>query len=126
MGFARGDEQGADLVIRAQRVASEKGIIHAGAIFHTHHGTHYCSTRFARYCAANELRRSMGARMQCWDNAAAELFFSKLKSERLDWIDFRTRRQAAANVTDYINRGLRPESLSHISERERSHPLIPL
>ncbi|AZZ49641.1 hypothetical protein C5E02_10690 [Rathayibacter rathayi] len=44
----------------------------------------------------------MGARMQCWDNAAAESFFSKLKSERLDWINFNTRRHAAAEVADYI------------------------
>lgn len=102
LGFATGAKQGANLAIRALRVASATGIVHAGAVFHTDHGTQYRSKRFARYCVANGLRRSMGARMQCWDNAAAESFFSKLKSERLDWIDFNTRQQAAAEVTDYI------------------------
>ena len=45
----------------------------------------------------------MGARMQCWDNAAAESFFSKLKSERLDWIDFTTRKHATSEVAHYIH-----------------------
>lgn len=103
LGFATGARQGTDLVIRAMRTASHTGIIHPGAIFHTDHGTQYRSKRFANYCAANGIRRSMGARMQCWDNAAAETFFSKLKSERLDWIDFTTRHHATLEVTAYIN-----------------------
>lgn len=103
LGFATGAKQGADIAVRALRVAATTGVIRPGAIFHTDHGTQYRSKRFARYCSANGIRRSMGARMQCWDNAAAESFFSKLKSERLDWIDFATRRQAATEVTSYIS-----------------------
>ena len=40
--------------------------------------------------------------MQCWDNAAAETFFSKLKSERLNWLTFTTRRAARDEVISYI------------------------
>ena len=45
----------------------------------------------------------MGGRMECWDNAAAETFFSKLKGERLDWLTFTTRNAATAEVADYIS-----------------------
>lgn len=102
LGFATGAKQGADIAVRALRAATATGVVRPGAIFHTDHGTQYRSKRFARYCSANGVRRSMGARMQCWDNATAESFFSKLKSERLDWIDFTTRRHAATEVADYI------------------------
>ncbi|TFC63428.1 hypothetical protein E3O62_03030 [Cryobacterium sp. TMT2-15-1] len=47
--------------------------------------------------------RSMGAKMQCWDNAAAETFFSKLTSESLNWQTFTTRRKARTEVINYIH-----------------------
>lgn len=45
----------------------------------------------------------MGAKFECWDNAVAESFFSKLKNERLRWLSFTTRHAAAWEVRDYIN-----------------------
>jgi len=44
----------------------------------------------------------MGKNFQCWDNAVAESFFSKLKNERLRWLRFATRRHAAREIADYI------------------------
>ena len=102
LGFATGHRQTTDLIVRAMTAARKSGLIVPGAIFHSDHGTQYRSKRFTNYCRRAGIHRSMGARMQCWDNAAAESFFSKLKSERLDWLTFTTRRAAAAEVVDYI------------------------
>lgn len=103
LGYAMGATMTTQLIIRALNMAVQTGHVQPGAVFHSDHGVQYRSKRFARYCGRNGIRRSMGARMQCWDNAAAETFFSKLKSERLNWLTFTSRRTARAEVISYIN-----------------------
>jgi len=103
LGFACGSRQTSELIIRAMTAARRSGLITPGAVFHSDHGTQYRSKRFKNHCRRLGIRRSMGALMECWDNASAETFFSKLKSERLDWITFKTREAATIEVIDYIN-----------------------
>jgi putative transposase len=102
LGFATGKQQTTKLIVQAMTNARKGGLIVPGAIFHSDHGTQYRSRQFQNYCRRAGIRQSMGALMQCWDNAAAESFFSKLKAERLDWITFDTRQAATTEVTDYI------------------------
>jgi putative transposase len=101
LGHATGTRQSANLVVRALRNARATGLVPAGAIFHSDHGVQYRSKAFARECGTG-IRRSMGARFQCWDNAVAESFFSKLKTERLDWLTFTTRQAAATEIGNYV------------------------
>lgn len=103
LGHATGKRQTAELVVTALRRAIATGIVTAGAIFHSDHGSQYRSKRFARFCGKNAIRRSMGAKFECWDNAVAESFFAKLKNERLRWLSFTTRQAAAWEVRDYID-----------------------
>lgn len=103
LGHASGTRQSAELIVTALRRAIRTGIVAAGAIFHSDHGAQYRSKRFTRFCGQHTIRRSMGAKFECWDNAVAESFFSKLKNERLRWLTFTTRRAAAWEVRDYIN-----------------------
>ena len=103
LGFACGSRQTSELIIRAMTAARKSGLITPGVVFHSDHGTQYRSKRFKNHCRRLGIRRSMGALMECWDNASAETFFSKLKSERLDWITFKTREAATIEVIDYIN-----------------------
>jgi len=103
LGHASGKRQSAELIVTALRRAIRTGIVTAGAIFHSDHGTQYRSKRFTRFCGKHAIRRSMGAKFECWDNAVAESFFSKLKNERLRWLTFTTRHAAAWEVRDYIN-----------------------
>ena len=66
--------------------------------------------------------------MQCWDNAAAETFFSKLKTERLDWMTFTTRAAARAEVADYIhhfNTARLHETLAYLTPHEKLNELRP-
>jgi putative transposase len=102
LGFATSPRMTTALIMRALTVARNTGVVKRGAVFHSDHGVQYRSKQFAKYCGRHGILRSMGGRMECWDNAAAESFFSKLKVERLDWIRFTTRAAAAAEVTDYI------------------------
>lgn len=103
IGHATGARMTTPLVIQALANARRSGLVSRGAIFHTDHGVQYRSKTFADYCGRHGIRRSMGGRMECWDNAVAESFFSKLKTERLDWATFDTREAARAEVDDYIN-----------------------
>ena len=102
LGWASSKRQTAALVITALSRAIATGHVRPGAIFHSDHGTQYRSRRVTRFCARAGLRRSMGKNFECWDNAVAESFFSKLKNERLRWLRFTTRHAATREVADYI------------------------
>lgn len=101
LGHASGSRMTTSLIIRALRNARATGLVPVGAIFHSDHGAQYRSRKFARECGTGILR-SMGGKFQCWDNAVAETFFQKLKTERLNWLTFTTRRAAASEVDNYI------------------------
>jgi putative transposase len=103
LGHASGSTQTAKLVIRALNAARATGLVAPDAIFHSDHGVQYRSRAFTRACG-HRIRRSMGAYYQCWDNAVAESFFSKLKTEHLDRMTFLTRDTASAAVNEFITR----------------------
>lgn len=102
LGTASSKRIDTSLIIRALKHAIDTGHIAENAIFHSDHGIQYRSRRFRKYCKQQHIRRSMGRNFECWDNAVAESFFSKLKSERLDWCSFTTRAAAAWEVADYV------------------------
>lgn len=122
IGSASGARQTAELVVTALRRAIQSGHVKENAIFHSDHGAQYRSKRFARFCRKNSIRRSMGKNFQCWDNAVAESFFSKLKQERLRWQRFASRAQAAHAVADYIryfNTARRHQGLDYATPAEK-------
>ena len=52
-----------------------------GVVFHTDRGAQYTSAEFTKLCKGLKVRQSMGRTGICFDNAAAESFFSTLKRE---------------------------------------------
>lgn len=90
------------LVIDALKMARTHGYAADEAIFHSDHGTQYSSEEFGRFCADNGFVQSMGRTGVCWDNAAAESFFSSLKNEMYHHQVFTTREAARLAVADYI------------------------
>lgn len=121
IGWASGKRQTAELVVTALNRAIRTGLVKADAIFHSDHGSQYRSKRFTRFCHRRGIRRSMGKNFQCWDNAVAESFFSKLKNERLRWHHFTTRAQATYEVADYIrhfNNKRRHQTLGYATPTE--------
>lgn len=70
-------------------------------IFHTDRGSTYTANAFAKLCRKLGVRQSMGRVGSCFDNAAAEAFFSSLEWEVLSRHEFDNTRQAQAVVLDW-------------------------
>ncbi|KDE96958.1 integrase [Mycolicibacterium aromaticivorans JS19b1 = JCM 16368] len=70
-------------------------------IFHTDRGATYTAKAFRRLCATLGIRQSMGRVGSCFDNAAAEAFFSSLEWEVLSRNTFSDTIQARAVVIDW-------------------------
>jgi putative transposase len=65
-----------------------------GVVFHTDRGSTYTARSFSDLCARLGVRQSMGRVGSCFDNAAAEAFFSTLEHEVLSRHHFATRANA--------------------------------
>ena len=72
-----------------------------GVIFHSDRGSTYTATDFTKLCRDNGIRQSMGRVGSCFDNAAAEAFFSTLEWEVLSRHKLTDTDQARAVVLDW-------------------------
>jgi len=70
-------------------------------IFHTDRGSTYTANAFTKLCRQLGIRQSMGRVGSCFDNAAAEAFFSSLEWEVLSRHELATVDQARAVVLDW-------------------------
>jgi len=70
-------------------------------IFHTDRGSTYTANSFTKLCRRLGIRQSMGRVGSCFDNAAAEAFFSSLEWEVLSRHEFKNTGQAQAVVLDW-------------------------
>jgi transposase InsO family protein len=70
-------------------------------IFHTDRGSTYTANSHTKLCRQLGIRQSMGRVGSCFDNAAAEAFFSSLEWEVLSRHDFASTAQARATVIDW-------------------------
>jgi putative transposase len=70
-------------------------------VFHTDRGSTYTANDFTKLCRDLGIRQSMGRVGSCFDNAAAEAFFSSLEWEVLSRHDFTDPNQAQAVVLDW-------------------------
>jgi transposase InsO family protein len=75
-----------------------------GVIFHTDRGSTYTAKHFTRLCADRlGIRQSMGRVGSCFDNAAAEAFFSTLEWEVLSRNEFRNPEHARQVVLEWCH-----------------------
>jgi transposase InsO family protein len=70
-------------------------------MFHTDRGSTYTADRFTSLCRQLEITQSMGRVGSCFDNAAAEAFFSSLEWEALCDTEFRSLEHAQAVVQEW-------------------------
>jgi putative transposase len=83
-------------------VAARGGPEHiAGVIFHTDRGSTYTADKLTALCRRLEIRQSMGRVGSCFDNAAAEAFFSSLEWEVLSRHEFDSTTNARTVVIDW-------------------------
>ena len=88
-----------------------------GTIIHSDRGSQYCAKRYQQLINNSGLRRSMGRRANCYDNAAMESFFHTLKVELVHRERYRTRRMAKSSIFEYIetyyNRQRKHSAIGH-------------
>lgn len=80
----------------------------AGVIFHTDRGSTYTAGSFTTLCSGLKIRQSMGRTGSCFDNSAAESFFSTLEWEVLSRHHFTTREQARQVISAWIEQFYNP------------------
>ena len=74
----------------------------AGLVVHSDQGSQYATTRFRTVLAQDGARQSMSRRGNCYDNAHAESFWSRLKTELLDGDSFSGLTEARLKISHYI------------------------
>lgn len=118
VGWAAGPTVHRELVLNAVLSAARQRRPR-GTLIHSDQGTQYSSDAWRRFCRANHLEPSMSRNGNCWDNAAAESFFSSLKKERIKKHIYPSRDLALADVSRYIedfySRTLRHSHLGGLS-----------
>lgn len=109
VGWAVADHMRTSLVEDALKAAAATRGSLAGAIFHSDHGSVYCSKDYAKLCKKLGVTQSMGAIGTSADNALAESFNATMKREVLQdatcWPDELTcRRQVFRWLVRYNTR----------------------
>jgi putative transposase len=115
LGYATSAHPDAVLAGQAIKMAvATRGGNVAGVIFHTDRGSTYTADDFTGLCAKLKVTQSMGRVGSCFDNAAAESFFSTLEWEVLSRHHFSTRDEAREVITrwvcDFYNKARRHSS----------------
>lgn len=115
LGYATSAHPDAVLAGQAIKMAvATRGGNVAGVIFHTDRGSTYTADDFTGLCTKLKITQSMGRVGSCFDNAAAESFFSTLEWEVLSRHHFSTRNEAREVITrwvcDFYNKARRHSS----------------
>jgi putative transposase len=119
VGFATGATLRAVLCVAALSVALSRRRPPRGLLHHSDRGVQYACAEYQRLLAARGIRCSMSGAGNCYDNAVAESFFGTLKTELAYHERYRTRAEASASLSNYIedyyNRRRRHSSLGYLS-----------
>jgi putative transposase len=102
LGWAVDERYQASLVCAAIDAAADRIAFPDGAIFHSDRGSQYTSHEFADKLAEYNILQSVGRTGICFDNAMAESFFGKLKTEYVHHRTFATRAEARREIIKYI------------------------
>lgn len=105
LGHATSTSPDAELAAQTIKmaVAARGGKDHvAGVVFHSDRGSTYTAHHFTSLCMKLGITQSMGRTGSCFDNAAAESFFSTLEHEVLSRHHFKTRKEAQDTVAEWV------------------------
>ena len=104
VGFGLSEHHDAELATGALKMAvATRGGEVAGTIFHSDRGSEYSADLFEQACVAVSITQSMGRAGSCFDNAAAESWFSTLEWELFRKRHFDTKQAARREVAGFID-----------------------
>ncbi len=98
IGWAMDGYNDQSLTLRALEMALETHEPPHGLIHHSDRGSTYTASDYRGVLESHGINCSMSRNGNCWDNAAAESFFSTLKNELVHRTPFKTRRQAVEAI----------------------------
>lgn len=90
------------LVIRALLMAINLRTPPRGLIHHSDRGSQYASRAYQTLLKQHGMLCSMSRKGNCWDNSPVERFFGSLKREWTGDRLYKTRREAIADVREYV------------------------
>ncbi|GHE87939.1 IS3 family transposase [Thalassotalea profundi] len=102
ISWAFSDKPNSELTMRALRLTVNKRQPNDNVIFHRDQGVQYTSEAFQLSLKEHGLISSMNRRGNCLDNAVTARIFRSLKLERVNYRLYQTRREAMADIIDYI------------------------
>ena len=102
VGWAMDEEMKVDLVLQAFNMAISQRDVSPGLILHSDRGVQYRALEYRQALEEEEIEPSMSRKGNCWDNAAMESFFSRLKVEFVYAAEYATLNEAYSSVFEYI------------------------
>ena len=119
VGWSMSKRMTKELVLEALAMAVKHRKPGPGLVHHSDRGSQYACSDYQRALADHGMVCSMSRKGDCWDNAPMESFFHTLKTELVHHRDCQTRRQAKADIFEYIevfyNRSRRHSALGYMT-----------
>jgi putative transposase len=124
VGWSMSPRQDRQLVVHAVLMALWQRPTRTPVILHSDRGCQFTSDEYQQFLAAHQVTCSMSAVGSCADNAAAESFFGRLKRERVNRRQYRTRAEARADIFDYIERWHNPRQRRRLAFQQERQKLL--
>ena len=102
IGWAMDKHMTTDLILEAFNMAVASRQVRPGLVLHSDRGVQYRSGEYQRALLDEDICVSMSRKGNCWDNAAMESFFARLKVESLHAEKFIGLDDAYSSVFEYI------------------------
>lgn len=124
VGWSMSPQQDRQLVVQAVLMALWQRSDRTPVMLHSDRGCQFTSEEYQRFLAAHQVTCSMSAVGSCADNAAAESFFGRLKRERVNRRQYRTRAEARADIFDDIERWHNPRQRRRLTIQQQAEKLL--
>jgi putative transposase len=122
VGWSASSRMTRQLAIDALQMALGKRDPEKGLLHHTDRGSQYASAEYQNILKEHDMLCSMSRKGNCYDNAVAESFFGRLKSEWVNHQRYLSRLQAIESIFYYIeifyNRKRRHSSIDYVTPQE--------
>jgi putative transposase len=118
VGWSMAETIQSTLVCDALKMALQHRQPEPWLLFHSDRGVQYAAEEYQNMLSRHKVLCSMSRKGDCWDNACAENFFSRLKSEHIQDRVYASRHEARQDVFWYIevfyNRSRRHAALGYV------------
>ena len=122
IGWALDSHMRESLIIEAFNMAISLRKLKKNALIHSDRGVQYRGNKYQQILLDNNIQCSMSRKGNCWDNAAMEAFFGRLKVELIYAENYKTIDKAQAGIFEYIelfyNRVRRHSAIGYMSPND--------